>query len=735
MSLESALEEERREIIRILEGRPAAPVATAMRNQSVAMPRPARSMLDVESSPPVLRHHSVAGTSEGISPHPQTSPASPVPQPRYRSMLDFDSPPPPPSTVNTSLKVSISNQPQRSQSIAFAPSVKAGNSGRKGSIIPVDTGGRKGSIAPMDTRMNFSGFAADADGAPISRQKTGSKQRQRGSEDKEVPMAMRKQLYQADEDGVPIPVMAIPSGNAARVLPSDNSPGRYGRSKSPRMRNSPMNLMSDPRMITLQTGETIDLNKAYRRLSDAKLSASDGGLARLPQKKVADKLRQMSGETLAPNGGTRMTKDHYDSEEAIDTSDEESDDGLDHGFDGFHRGRQKGRPRGGDGNEDTPASMGKAAGPRKPMSMLAAAEEERHRISQSTPQVVITSPGQLPQKKSGVHPNTNFDVSASAPPTPHSSDSEADMGDIRKAQRLAIAVGETLSTPDSYRLIRSITRGEYVRITEEAKEEDKKVRRYVVCTDLSDQSAHALEWTIGTILRDGDQLIAIYAMDLTEAIKAGDLDSHSGGLDIGEGGNAFADHDSVLSASSSTKQHQHQHLLPTPAGGTPVRPGTPLLSSIKAHSRSKSGGGSTTPARSASPSTTTAAPGGATINRAEAERRRATEVITGLCVRLLRKTKLQVQIVVEVIHCRSPKHLLTEAIDYLDPTLVVLGSRGRSSLKGVLLGSFSNYLVSKSSVPVMVARKRLKKHSKHTANVKMSNNLSVTRGLASAKID
>jgi len=30
----------------------------------------------------------------------------------------------------------------------------------------------------------------------------------------------------------------------------------------------------------------------------------------------------------------------------------------------------------------------------------------------------------------------------------------------------------------------------------------------------------------------------------------------------------------------------------------------------------------------------------------------------------------------------------------------------------VLLGSFSNYLVTKSSVPVMVARKKLKKHSK-----------------------
>jgi len=45
-------------------------------------------------------------------------------------------------------------------------------------------------------------------------------------------------------------------------------------------------------------------------------------------------------------------------------------------------------------------------------------------------------------------------------------------------------------------------------------------------------------------------------------------------------------------------------------------------------------------------------------------------------------------------------------IDFLNPTLTILGSRGRSALKGVLLGSFSNYLVTKSSVPVMVARRR-----------------------------
>jgi hypothetical protein len=78
-------------------------------------------------------------------------------------------------------------------------------------------------------------------------------------------------------------------------------------------------------------------------------------------------------------------------------------------------------------------------------------------------------------------------------------------------------------------------------------------------------------------------------------------------------------------------------------------------------------------------------------------------------------------------------------IDYLEPTLVILGSRGRSALKGVLLGSFSNYLVTKSSVPVMVARKKLRSSKKSKAfkraNIRLSNVLQGPRKLESAKID
>lgn len=57
-------------------------------------------------------------------------------------------------------------------------------------------------------------------------------------------------------------------------------------------------------------------------------------------------------------------------------------------------------------------------------------------------------------------------------------------------------------------------------------------------------------------------------------------------------------------------------------------------------------------------------------------------------------------------------------------------------MDSVILGSFSNYLVTKSSVPVMVARKRLRKQGKYIG-LRPVNNLSnpAARSLANAKID
>ncbi|KAF9111797.1 hypothetical protein BGX27_004425 [Mortierella sp. AM989] len=78
------------------------------------------------------------------------------------------------------------------------------------------------------------------------------------------------------------------------------------------------------------------------------------------------------------------------------------------------------------------------------------------------------------------------------------------------------------------------------------------------------------------------------------------------------------------------------------------------------------------------------------------------------------------------------KELLIEMIDDLeDLSTVIVGSRGRGAIKGLLLGSISNFLVQNSSVPVMVVRAPKKSKGKkktrngrpieHTRSVKEAN--------------
>ena len=89
MSLESALDEERREVMALLEGRPSAPRSqrpasphvSGRAHSPAAAQSPIRSMLDV-AAPASARHSSIAGTGVGV-----TTPA-------VSSMLNPSSPPP-----------------------------------------------------------------------------------------------------------------------------------------------------------------------------------------------------------------------------------------------------------------------------------------------------------------------------------------------------------------------------------------------------------------------------------------------------------------------------------------------------------------------------------------------------------------------------------------------------------------------------------------------------------------
>ncbi|GJJ13199.1 hypothetical protein Clacol_007450 [Clathrus columnatus] len=61
-----------------------------------------------------------------------------------------------------------------------------------------------------------------------------------------------------------------------------------------------------------------------------------------------------------------------------------------------------------------------------------------------------------------------------------------------------------------------------------------------------------------------------------------------------------------------------------------------------------------------------------------------------------------------------------DVVDFIAPTMLIVGSRGLNKIKGILLGSTSHYLIQKSSVPVMVARRRLKRPPKRAAHLSQS---------------
>lgn len=285
--------------------------------------------------------------------------------------------------------------------------------------------------------------------------------------------------------------------------------------------------------------------------------------------------------------------------------------------------------------------------------------------------MTVTGPGgeKLSAKRAGVHPNTNYNAQISRSGSPNTSDSE-DMGDIRRAQKLSINISP-IDTDIPHRVVRTIIRGDFPKMQQEAREGSRRLRTYLVATDLSGEAAYALEWTIGTVLRDGDTLLAVYAVD--EESKGNDSDSIHG-LPIGEGGAAM--HETTAAIGRLTEALKN-------------KPSTHLHSPI-AGFKSESKG-----SRPSSADATF-------LPKAEQERHHAIEDITQTCLKFLRKTKLQVRIAVEVIHCKSSKYMITEAvrqvlfdrsiqhahtiqIDVLEPTLVVLGSRGRSALKGYML--------------------------------------------------
>ena len=262
-------------------------------------------------------------------------------------------------------------------------------------------------------------------------------------------------------------------------------------------------------------------------------------------------------------------------------------------------------------------------------------------------QVIGPSGEKLSSNRShkAIHPTTSFDAFAgSEASTPYDSDHEESLADIRRAAKMKIDLTPIHSTPSAHRCIRQITRGNYAKFQEEAEEGLRRQRMYLVATDLSDEAAYALEWTIGTVLRDGDTLLAVYAVD--EEVGTGGEAGTPTGLETGQGANVVRD------MASAVRTLNNGVSLSVP--GTESAVGSPSPAMRSSLSTSRDDGSKTSDLDGDLDPTK--------MDKAERERFFAVREISSRCVALLRKTRLQVRVVVEVFHCKSPKHMITEVV-------------------------------------------------------------------------
>ena len=381
------MDEERRDVLALLEGPPVGRGrGAAGSNNSGRSSSPftntqstVRSMLDIDQELPP-RHLSNVATNGGKTSSPRMVPV--------RSMLDIDTPAtipvrsmletekPAANPVRSMLNVgSIPHSTATSKSAQTSPieanhRAHMANSAQHRSLSdtasrPVAFGPRTSVVSNPESAYQFAGYLPSNPGGP-----TVPKRNTLAGKKNSLPSAMAEVVRGGDFSGFG------PRDRGRNSSVAGN--GLVAKSKSPHNRlglrsNSP-HLSPDPTKFVLDDGRVIDKSSAYRRLSDANLALSQGGLSSLSGK--SRRRRTNSGDATGP-ADSRLEKDYapIDGEDALLDSSEEDDSDEEQ-----RRGRKKDiRP---DSNEDNgPEShtlgMGRAKGPRTARSQMAAAEEER----------------------------------------------------------------------------------------------------------------------------------------------------------------------------------------------------------------------------------------------------------------------------------------------------------------------------------------------------------------------
>lgn len=369
------MDDERREVMNILEGRPTqsrgqgqssdSPYGQSGKNSSPAPP--VRSMLDI-AGPVASKNKSTAGQASGAG------------YTGVRSMLNTDKQ----GSVQTAQPVPASPEASKYLGSGLHRARSDASESR-----PRALNDREGIDPNAD--YQFSMLPTIHNQALPKRVTQGGKKQNKSSMVSIMQGQELGSLVRGRDRGRHNSTAGVGGGSkspSARLFNRSQSPG--------------VSLMPVPGKFVTETGKIIDMNTAYRKLSDAALLNSGGGLAALPN---SSHVHLSKGESLSPTGEIRLQKDYYPKEgregDAVETSEEDAGTGSS-GDEGWGqqgaRGRKRGRRGKGarDGDSDAEdcendvieaegsIGLGKAPGPRKVKSLLAAAEEEREFLPTSS---------------------------------------------------------------------------------------------------------------------------------------------------------------------------------------------------------------------------------------------------------------------------------------------------------------------------------------------------------------
>jgi len=367
MSMEAMLDEERREVLALLEERQPQtrrPASIAVgRSSSPFSPRsPVRSLLEmpiVSRSP--ARSSSIASGRSGLPPAPIRSmlddidtPPPTVPTP-FRSMLDVDSPPP--SASQASFGSTESNYRAHAANHGAHHRTASDASNRPPEFSP------RLSVARNDP-------LADYQFSDILTNKQGPVLKKRVTQKKKFGGSMAEVMRGADVSSMGLPPPSgrhySTAGLVGHTNKSKSPHNRLGvRSASPHLSLGGRTASPNARVL-LDEGGQLDLVNAYRLLTDANLARSGGSLSELTRRKKSDDASngRLQKDYLSPDGD--LLHEDSSEDEAHSSSDDEGE-----------RGRKAARTF----PEETGSvlSVGSDGGRegRKSLSLLAAAEEER----------------------------------------------------------------------------------------------------------------------------------------------------------------------------------------------------------------------------------------------------------------------------------------------------------------------------------------------------------------------